>query len=73
MNRLSQNMYINAPTLSQLAAVEAFDCVEELQGHVKKYSMNRDIVLNTLNELGFNSNGISPSDGAFYIYGKLND
>lgn len=35
MNRLSQNIYINAPTLSQLAACEAFECEEELDSHVK--------------------------------------
>ena len=37
MIRLGQNMYINAPTLSQVAAIEAFDCEDELQGHLKVY------------------------------------
>jgi aspartate/methionine/tyrosine aminotransferase len=46
LNRLTQNFFINAPTLSQLAAAsEAFDCVEELDAHVDKYHKNRDILL----------------------------
>lgn len=71
MNRLSQNLYINAPTLSQLAGIAAFDCSEELDSHVRKYADNREIVLSTLSELGLLS-GASPSDGAFYIYLDLN-
>ena len=72
MNRLGQNLYINAPTLSQLAAVHAFDpaCREELEGHVRRYAANRDIVLGTLRDLGLDS-GASPADGAFYVYVDL--
>jgi aspartate/methionine/tyrosine aminotransferase len=70
MNRLSQNLYINAPTLSQFAACKAFECTEELDGHVAKYAVNRDIVLSTLNELGIDKNA-SPADGAFYVYVDL--
>ena len=39
MVRLGQNMYINAPTLSQVAAVEAFNCEDELQGHLEVYTV----------------------------------
>ena len=67
MNRLSQNLYINAPTLSQLAGQHAFDCKDELNVHVTKYSVNRQVVLATLSELGL-LDGASPSDGAFYVY-----
>jgi aspartate/methionine/tyrosine aminotransferase len=70
MNRLSQNMYINAPTLSQLAATHAFECDDELQGHIAKYRQNRDCVLRTLKELGLEE-GCSPADGAFYVYVDL--
>lgn len=68
MNRLTQNIYINAPTISQLAACEAFQCTEELDAHVRKYAVNRDIILSALQELGFHSNDMAPADGAFYIY-----
>lgn len=70
MNRLSQNLYINAPTLSQLAGVHAFDCKEELNAHVKRYSENRRVVLETLSELGLLTDA-APADGGFYIYVDL--
>ena len=70
MNRLTQNMYINAPTLSQIAACEAFSCEEELEENVRKYAINRKIVLDTLEEIGLKEH-TSPPDGAFYIYINL--
>ena len=70
MIRLGQNMYINAPTLSQLAAIEAFRCEDELQGHLSVYASNRKIMLNTLAEMGL-AECCSPADGAFYIYVDL--
>lgn len=72
MNRLSQNLYINAPTLSQLAAIHAFDpeCSAELEGHVARYAVNRSIVLSALRDLDLHS-GASPADGAFYVYVDL--
>ena len=74
MNRLSQNLYINAPTLSQMAACHAFDpeCEEELDRHVEKYAVNRNIVLETLRELEIDGNA-SPADGAFYVYVDLSE
>ena len=72
MNRLSQNMYINAPTLSQYAALSAFEpeVTTELNAHVVKYRTNRDIVLATLKDLQIDQNA-SPADGAFYVYVDL--
>lgn len=72
MNRLGQNLYINAPTLSQLAACHAFDpeCSAELEGHVARYAVNRKIVLDTLEALKLDK-GASPADGAFYVYVDL--
>ena len=72
MNRLGQNLYINAPTLSQLAACYAFDpvCTVELEAHVQRYTINRQIVLDTLRDLELDG-GASPADGAFYVYVDL--
>jgi aspartate/methionine/tyrosine aminotransferase len=72
MNRLGQNLYINAPTLSQLAACHAFDpeCSIELEGHVTRYAVNRQVVLETLKDLELDK-GASPADGAFYVYVDL--
>ncbi|GMH70946.1 hypothetical protein TL16_g05532 [Triparma laevis f. inornata] len=60
INRLAQNMYINAPTLSQKAAVALFDdpeVEEELQRRVEEYAKSRKVVLNTLTELELNTPG----------------
>ena len=70
MNRLSQNIYISPPTLSQLAAISAFQAFDELNGHIEVYRINREIVLRTLHELNLDTD-ISPSDGAFYVYVDL--
>ena len=42
IERLQQNLYINAPTLSQLAAIKAFDCIDELETYKNAYEINRD-------------------------------
>ena len=69
VERLQQNLFISAPTLSQLAAVHAFDCQEELEGRVARYARNREILLNGLPEAGFDR--LAPSDGAFYLYADI--
>lgn len=69
---LAQNLFISPPTLSQIAAVAAFDSHEELQQNLERYRINRSILLNELPAAGFDD--LAPSDGAFYIYadvGKL--
>ena len=54
MNRLSQNIYINAPSLSQIAAIAAFsdESTAELEGNLQRYKDNRQIVLDVLCDLG---------------------
>ena len=66
IERLIQNLYIAAPTLSQLAGVAAFDCYEEMDQHVAHYARNRDILLEGLPAAGISD--LAPADGAFYIY-----
>ena len=71
VNRLAQNLYINAPTLSQLAACHVFDLEadDELKEHIQKYKENRFIILDALQSMGFDlEKDIAPSDGGFYIY-----
>ena len=36
VERLQQNLYINAPTLSQLAALKAFECKDQLESYKKR-------------------------------------
>jgi aspartate/methionine/tyrosine aminotransferase len=63
---LAQNLYISPPTLSQHAAVAAFDCAAELDGHVARYARNRDVLLERLPAAGLEN--LAPVEGAFYIY-----
>mmetsp|Transcript_33952 Transcript_33952/g.96204 ORF Transcript_33952/g.96204 Transcript_33952/m.96204 type:complete len:210 (-) Transcript_33952:385-1014(-) len=69
VDKLAQNMYINAPTISQIAAEKAFDCDEELGRNVERYAANRELLLQGLPSAGFRE--LAPSDGAFYIYADV--
>ncbi|MFQ5954088.1 MAG: pyridoxal phosphate-dependent aminotransferase [Kiloniellales bacterium] len=66
---LAQNIYVSPPTLSQWAAVAAFDCHEELQANVARYAANRELLLRELPKAGFDR--LAPADGAFYIYANV--
>lgn len=68
---LTQNLFISAPTLSQLAGVAAFDCVEELEGHRARYARNRALLLRELPKAGFDK--LAPSDGAFYAWADVSN
>jgi aspartate/methionine/tyrosine aminotransferase len=66
---LCQNLYISPPTLSQRAAIAAFECTAELDGNVARYARNRALLLDGLPKLGLGR--LAPSDGAFYIYADV--
>ena len=66
---LGQNLYISAPTLSQIAAVAALNCSDELDRNVVQYAHNRELLLDALPKAGFHS--IAPADGAFYLYADV--
>jgi aspartate/methionine/tyrosine aminotransferase len=68
---LAQNLFISAPSLSQHAAIAAFDCVEELDGHVARYARNREILLDELPRAGFTD--LTPADGGFFIYADVSE
>ena len=63
---LAQNFFVAAPTLSQHAAVAAFDCRPELEARVAAYARNRGLLLERLPHAGFER--LAPADGAFYLY-----
>ncbi|MGD9701619.1 MAG: pyridoxal phosphate-dependent aminotransferase [Acidimicrobiia bacterium] len=69
VERLQQNLYICAPTLSQYGALAAFDCSEELDGHVARYAENRSILLGGLAAAGLTDT--AAADGAFYVYADI--
>jgi aspartate/methionine/tyrosine aminotransferase len=66
---LAQNLFIAPPSVSQHAALAAFDCRDELDANVARYARNRDILLNELPASGFRQ--MAPADGAFYIYADI--
>ncbi|HIQ17605.1 MAG TPA: aminotransferase class I/II-fold pyridoxal phosphate-dependent enzyme [Novosphingobium capsulatum] len=63
------NLTLTPPVLSQHAGLVAFDCGDELEGHVRTYARNRQILLDALPELGLAR--IAPPDGAFYIWADI--
>ena len=71
IERIAQNMFICAPHASQVAALAAMDCTEELQGNLAVYAKNRQLMLDGLPKAGFTK--IAPPDGAFYVYADVSD
>jgi aspartate/methionine/tyrosine aminotransferase len=71
VERLAQNLYICPPTVAQVAALGAFDGIEELEAHRRVYSANRDLLLAELPKAGLGK--LVPADGAFYLYADVSD
>lgn len=71
VERLAQNMFICPPHASQIAALAALDCTEELEANRAVYAENRRLMLEGLPKAGFTR--IAPPDGAFYIYADIGD
>jgi aspartate/methionine/tyrosine aminotransferase len=71
MERLAQNLYISPPAISQVAALGAFEGLEELEAIKAGYAANRTLLLNELPAAGFRS--ILPADGAFYLYADVSE
>ena len=63
------NLFLTPPSLAQHAGLAAFDCREELEGHVRAYARNRALMLEALPRMGLTR--IAPPDGAFYIYADV--
>ncbi len=68
VDRLAQNIFLAAPTLSQYAALEAFSekTLMLLDQRRDEFKKRRDFLLPALQELGFKI-PVKP-EGAFYIY-----
>lgn len=71
VERLAQNMFICPPHASQIAALGALDCIEEMEQNRKVYAENRRLMLEGLPLAGFTK--IAPPDGAFYVYADVSD
>lgn len=66
---LAQSLFISPPTLSQHAGIKVFDCRDDLDGFVARYSENRALLLERLPLAGFET--LAPAEGAFYIYADI--
>jgi aspartate/methionine/tyrosine aminotransferase len=67
--KVSQNVFISAPTISQYAAMKAFDMTNDINEMKATYRTRRDFLFYRLNELGFGLSAIP--EGAFYIYADI--
>jgi len=71
IERLAQNLFICAPHASQVAALAAMECEDELQANMDVYRANRALMLDGLPRAGFSQ--IAPPDGAFYVYADVTE
>jgi len=71
LQQLASNMTVCPPAISQYAAVHAFgpEARAELDGHVRRYAVNRRLLLDGLSDLGMTD--LAPADGAFYTYADI--
>lgn len=69
VERLQQNLAISVPTLSQIAAVAAFDGRDEMEKVKRGYEENRRILVEGLPKAGLEH--FLPVDGAFYLYADI--
>ncbi|MGB8622861.1 MAG: aminotransferase class I/II-fold pyridoxal phosphate-dependent enzyme [Paracoccaceae bacterium] len=71
VERIAQNLFICASHPSQVTALAAMDCTEELEANMDVYRENRRLMLEGLPAAGFTR--IAPPDGAFYVYADVSD
>ncbi len=71
VDRILGNFAICPPSLSQQAAVAAFDpeALDEAAANVARYRANRDYLLEALPTIGIDR--LAPADGAFYVYADV--
>jgi len=70
IDKLAQNLFLAAPTLSQYAALRAFDdeVIAILEARRDEFRQRRDYLLPALRDIGFEI-PVTPA-GAFYLYGN---
>ncbi|MGH1459547.1 MAG: pyridoxal phosphate-dependent aminotransferase [Paracoccaceae bacterium] len=69
IERLAQNLFICPPHASQIAALGAMECDDELQLNLETYKANRMLMQEGLRAAGFDR--FAPPDGAFYVYAEV--
>ena len=73
MDKLAQNLYLSAPTISQYAALEALkpESVSILEQRRDAFRQRRDYLYPQLQQLGFKLS--HPPQGAFYLYADCSE
>ncbi|MEA3303874.1 MAG: pyridoxal phosphate-dependent aminotransferase [Pseudomonadota bacterium] len=73
MDKLAQNIYLSAPTISQYAALQALqpESVAILEQRREEFHRRRDYLYPQLQQLGFKLS--LPPQGAFYLYADCSD
>src|SRR5690606_8478204 len=66
---LQQNLFISAPSLSQVAARAALGERDHAEAQKARYAANRALLAEGLEALGFK--GARRADGAFYVYADV--
>lgn len=71
LEKLAQNLYISAPSVSQYAALACFEpaTIDIFEQRRHAFSQRRDFLLPALRQLGFNI-AVEP-EGAFYLYADI--
>ncbi len=69
VERLAQNLFICPPAIAQVAALGAFDGLDELEANKRVYMANRDLLMHELPKAGLDN--LVPADGAFYLYADV--
>ncbi len=71
LEKLAQNLYISAPSMSQYAALACFEpaTLEILEARRAEFARRRDYLLPALRDLGFKID-VEP-EGAFYLYADM--
>jgi len=69
IQKVAQNVFISPPTISQYAALAAFDAVGALESMRDTYRKRRDFLFPRLEGLGFRLP--ARPEGAFYIYAGI--
>lgn len=66
---LASSMFISPSAIGQYAALEIFNCKDELDATVAGYAENRKILLDALPAMGITR--LAPTEGAFFIYANV--
>ena len=73
MEKMAQNLFISPPTLSQYAALRAFqpDCMALFESRRQELHQRRDLMVKGLLDIGFKIPRMP--EGAFYVYADASD